>query len=294
MLARRRPRRVRAPRGRGAGAGAARDAADRDPVRGRPYAAGPQRPRHGPAHRLQRPHRRERRPGRRHVHGPRLPVHVPDSFCLAAGDRRVLRAPTRPARRRRSGPAIRSTCSGAPQPSPATGTWKPVGPARRGATIHGVARQVPVGRDRSTSTTSRSRRSASPAPRSPGVTHFAAGAPVTYELVLQRRGAGAFTCALDGGRASPCSSPYTARRRRGRRALADRDLGRRVRCRRPVAGQGPVHRGGRPTATATAGPARVRQLPGRWRTATRRTVTPTASATRASRCLPATSRRSRA
>lgn len=43
-----------------------------------------------------------------------------------------------------------------------------------------------------------------------GVTQFAAGSPVTYELFSSGVGPVTFSCSLDGAAAVPCSSPYTA------------------------------------------------------------------------------------
>ena len=207
-------RRVRGPRERGTGAGAARDAADRDPVRGRPYAADPVGRRRGARQRLRRPHGRERRPGRRHVSGAGLPVHVPRAS---------------PSRRRWSS----SSCA-----CPAGETCGVPG-LRRGAMLERVSaggrqRRVDAGgpgrprrqRDdpaasrarrcraaaRSTSTTWRSRRCASPARRSPASTHFAAGVPVTFDA----------------------ASPAAWRRRRSRaRSTARRSRPARARTRRP-------------------------------------------------------------
>ncbi len=102
-------------------------------------------------------------------------------------------------------------CSIASQQVVGTGAWVPVVLADPGgnATIRQVVRDTltsggPLELDDVAFSTVRQ-----PGTAISGVTHFAAGSPVTYEL-LSSGVAPSFTCALDGAAAVPCSSPYTA------------------------------------------------------------------------------------
>ena len=101
------------------------------------------------------------------------------------------------------------TCSGAPQSVTGDGNWKPVKLFGDGATIHGVAREFQSGSGPLELDDVAFSPVRQPGTAISGVTHFAAGAPVTYALTSTGVAPVTFTCALDDAAPIPCMSPYT-------------------------------------------------------------------------------------
>ena len=126
-----------------------------------------------------------------------------------------------------------------------------------------------------------------------GVDPVRRGRAGDYDLLSSGVAPTAFACSLDGAAFAPCSTPYTATGTRGRCAHAGRDVRSTRMAPATHAGSGRVQRGvvrHRRRRPAQIRPTTARASP----TATRPTVTPTASATPASGSRPATSRQSRA